>query len=93
MDPRRCDGGRPLRYSDECDLPNRIPFTNFTTAGGTVIPDDALEQYAARVESINPLGRPISASECAEAALFVVSDRAANVTGVCLPMDGGYVAR
>ncbi len=58
-----------------------------------MIPDDALEQYAARVESINPLGRPISASECAEAALFVVSDRAANVTGVCLPMDGGYVAR
>jgi enoyl-[acyl-carrier-protein] reductase (NADH) len=43
--------------------------------------------------SINPLGRPISVDECADAALFLVSERAANITGLCLPIDGGYVAR
>ncbi|MFD0855281.1 SDR family oxidoreductase, partial [Actinomadura adrarensis] len=34
-----------------------------------------------------------TAEDCAEAAVYLVSDRAANVTGVLLPVDGGYVAR
>jgi enoyl-[acyl-carrier-protein] reductase (NADH) len=37
--------------------------------------------------------RPITAEDCADAAVYLVSDRAANVTGVLLPVDGGYVAR
>ncbi|MFD0850772.1 SDR family oxidoreductase, partial [Actinomadura adrarensis] len=41
----------------------------------------------------HPLGRPITAEDCAEAALYLASDRAANVTGVLLPLDGGYVAK
>ncbi len=41
---------------------------------------------------MHPLGRPITAEDCAEAAVYLVSDRAANVTGVLLPVDGGYVA-
>ena len=45
------------------------------------------------VGSMHPLGRPITAEDCAEAAVYLVSDRAANVTGVLLPVDGGYVAR
>jgi NAD(P)-dependent dehydrogenase (short-subunit alcohol dehydrogenase family) len=85
--------GAPFGIRANAICPNGIPFTNFTAAGGTVVPDDALEQYAVRVGSINPLGRPISVGECAEAALFLVSEQAANVTGVCLPIDGGYVAR
>jgi NAD(P)-dependent dehydrogenase (short-subunit alcohol dehydrogenase family) len=73
--------------------PNGIPFTNFAAAGGTEITPDAIESYVERMGSINPLGRPISVDECADAALFLVSERAANITGLCLPIDGGYVAR
>ncbi|TCJ33524.1 SDR family NAD(P)-dependent oxidoreductase [Parafrankia sp. BMG5.11] len=74
--------------------PSGMPYTtNFTAAGGTEVPPDALEQYAERVGSIHPLGKPIRTEDCAEAAVYLVSDRAANITGVLLPVDGGYVAR
>jgi len=43
--------------------------------------------------SQHPLGRPISAEDCANAALFLASDLSSNVTGVALPVDGGYLAR
>jgi enoyl-[acyl-carrier-protein] reductase (NADH) len=45
------------------------------------------------VGSMHPLGRPITAEDSAEAALFLASDMASNITGVLLPVDGGYVAR
>jgi hypothetical protein len=35
---------------------NGVAVTNFTVACEMVVPADALEQYAERVESINPLG-------------------------------------
>jgi NAD(P)-dependent dehydrogenase (short-subunit alcohol dehydrogenase family) len=43
--------------------------------------------------SYHPLGRVISAEDVAQAALFLASDLAANVTGVALPVDGGYLAQ
>ncbi|HUN35202.1 MAG TPA: SDR family oxidoreductase [Trebonia sp.] len=43
--------------------------------------------------ALHPLGRYITAEDCAEAALYLCSDLAKNVTGVLLPVDGGYVAR
>jgi enoyl-[acyl-carrier-protein] reductase (NADH) len=42
---------------------------------------------------MHPLGLPITPEDCAAAALFLASDLAANITGVALPVDGGYVAR
>jgi NAD(P)-dependent dehydrogenase (short-subunit alcohol dehydrogenase family) len=36
------------------------------------------------------LGHP---EEVAEAALFLASERASFITGVVLPVDGGYTAR
>jgi len=42
---------------------------------------------------MHPLGRPITPEDCAAAALYLASDRSANVTGVALPIDGGYTAR
>jgi NAD(P)-dependent dehydrogenase (short-subunit alcohol dehydrogenase family) len=43
--------------------------------------------------SLHPLGRPITAEDCAAAAAFLASDEAINITGVLLPIDGGFVAR
>ncbi|BBY40201.1 hypothetical protein MMAN_43350 [Mycobacterium mantenii] len=45
------------------------------------------------VASIHPLGRIITAEDCADAAVFLSSDEARNITGVLLPIDGGYVAK
>ena len=70
-----------------------MPFTKFAAAGGMEASGDDLEQVAQHVGSMHPLGRPITADDCADAAVYLVSDRAANVTGVLLPIDGGYVAQ
>ena len=72
--------------------PAGMPFTNFAAAGG-MSSDVVVDQVAQHVGSMHPLGRPITAEDCAEAAVYLCSDRAANVTGVLLPVDGGYVAR
>ncbi|WP_327241785.1 SDR family NAD(P)-dependent oxidoreductase [Streptomyces sp. NBC_01320] len=40
-----------------------------------------------------PLGRRGRPEEIAQAALFLASDRASFITGVALPVDGGFVAR
>lgn len=73
--------------------PAGMPYTGFMAAGGLDLPDDALAQVAESVGASHPLGRPITAEDCAEAAAFLASDRACNITGVLLPVDGGYVAR
>ena len=36
---------------------------------------------------------PVLPGLIAAAALFLASDEAANLTGVALPVDGGYIAR
>jgi NAD(P)-dependent dehydrogenase (short-subunit alcohol dehydrogenase family) len=44
------------------------------------------------VAKLQPLGRNIEPMDCANAALFLASDMAANITGVNLPVDGGVSA-
>jgi NAD(P)-dependent dehydrogenase (short-subunit alcohol dehydrogenase family) len=73
--------------------PAAMPYTNFAAAGGMQTPAGGIDEVAQNVGSMHPLGRPITAEDCAEAAVFLVSDRAGNVTGVLFPVDGGYVAR
>jgi NAD(P)-dependent dehydrogenase (short-subunit alcohol dehydrogenase family) len=73
--------------------PGAMPYTGFMAAGGMEVPQEQLEQVAQAAGAGHPLGRPITAEDCAEAAVYLCSDRAANITGVLLPVDGGYVAK
>jgi NAD(P)-dependent dehydrogenase (short-subunit alcohol dehydrogenase family) len=52
----------------------------------------AEEMVAAR-DAACPMGRMGTAWEVANAALFLVSDEASYITGVCLPVDGGLSCR
>ena len=85
--------GAPFGIRVNAICPAGMPYTGFMAAGGVDLPDDALADVASSVGASHPLGRPITAEDCAEAAAFLASDRAANITGVLLPVDGGYVAR
>lgn len=73
--------------------PAGMPFTGFMAAGGMQVSGADLEAVAAHTGSMHPLGRPITAEDCAEAAVYLCSDRASNVTGILMPIDGGYVAK
>src|ERR1700722_8560782 len=73
--------------------PAGMPTTNF----GVHDPDRAFqtksEDLLNAVGAYHPLGTYITPEDCAAAALFLASDEARNITGVLLPVDGGYVAR
>jgi len=73
--------------------PAAMPYTGFMAAGGMDLPPDALDKVAEVAGAGHPLGRPITAEDCAAAAVYLCSDAAANITGVLLPVDGGYVAK
>jgi len=45
------------------------------------------------MESMNPIPGMVTPEAIADAALFLVSDEAAFITAVALPVDGGYTAR
>lgn len=54
--------------------------------------DDDLEENAKKVLTRVPLGRFAHAEDVANAALFLASDESVYITGVNLPVDGGYRA-
>jgi NAD(P)-dependent dehydrogenase (short-subunit alcohol dehydrogenase family) len=45
------------------------------------------------IEQLHPIGRLGTAEEVARAICFLASDEASFITGVALPVDGGYTAR
>ena len=51
-------------------------------------PESFVELYTART----PLGRMATAADVADALLLLVSDAGAYITGVTLPVDGGFTA-
>lgn len=86
--------GAPFGIRANAICPAGMPFTGFMAAGGLTVTDpEQARQIAAQTGANHPLGQPITAEDCAHAAAFLASDRAANITGVLLPVDGGYVAR
>jgi NAD(P)-dependent dehydrogenase (short-subunit alcohol dehydrogenase family) len=85
--------GAPFGIRANAICPAGMPYTRFMEAGGLAVDADAHEEIGKTVGANHPLGQPITAEDCAEAAVFLCSDAAANITGVLLPIDGGYVAR
>jgi NAD(P)-dependent dehydrogenase (short-subunit alcohol dehydrogenase family) len=73
--------------------PAAMPLTGFMAAGGLRVDQDKQAAITKQVGEQHPLGNAITAEDCAEAALYLVSDAARNITGVALPVDGGYVAK
>ena len=77
---------------------------NSIAPGGTETPmlakffgteDESAAVIEERLASFNqaiPLGRAGKPEEVAELALFLASDRSSYITGVAIPIDGGYVA-
>jgi NAD(P)-dependent dehydrogenase (short-subunit alcohol dehydrogenase family) len=51
------------------------------------------EAMAARLMQDTPMGRFVDPEEVASAILFLASDAASMITGVTLPVDGGWTAR
>jgi NAD(P)-dependent dehydrogenase (short-subunit alcohol dehydrogenase family) len=59
----------------------------------TPMTDAAIDPaYRARVEERTPMGRWGEPQHIADAVLFLASERASFITGVILPVDGGYLA-
>jgi NAD(P)-dependent dehydrogenase (short-subunit alcohol dehydrogenase family) len=83
----------PFNIRVNAICPAGMPYTGFMAAGGINLSGDQLEAAASSTGSMHPLGRPITAEDCAQAAVYLCSDVAANVTGILLPIDGGYVAK
>jgi NAD(P)-dependent dehydrogenase (short-subunit alcohol dehydrogenase family) len=52
-----------------------------------------IEDLKAAYKSSVPLGRAAGPEEIASAAAFLASDDASWVTGVALPVDGGFLAQ
>lgn len=69
------------------DTPMKLGFT-----GRSGDPAEA-EANQARMMTAVPMGRLCKAEEVAHAALWLASDDASFVTGVALPVDGGFTAR
>ena len=73
--------------------PGTMPNTNFIRIGDAKPFDPLDDQYLQYAATFQPNGRVISPEDCAAAALFLASDDSRNITGVLLPVDGGFTAR
>jgi NAD(P)-dependent dehydrogenase (short-subunit alcohol dehydrogenase family) len=62
------------------------------SVGPGVVPTDINigQPYLQTTAAVTPLGRIASANDIANAVLFLVSDAGAFITGVDLPVDGGF---
>ncbi|GGL13401.1 SDR family NAD(P)-dependent oxidoreductase [Nocardia jinanensis] len=85
--------GAPFGIRANALCPAAMPQTNFFAAGGLGQGAELSEEAVRQAGAQHPLGKPITAEDCAAAAVYLVSESAGNVTGVLLPVDGGYVAR
>ena len=65
-----------------------------TIAPGATLTERTLDDpnYQAVWSQITPMGRPATTTDIANAALFLVSDKAGHITGQSLIIDGGWTS-
>ncbi len=78
-------------------------YTGFWQKLGKQLREERPEEYPAgteirdvflkRVKELVPLGREQTPQDVGYAAVFLASDRAKNITGIDLPVDGGVLAK
>lgn len=78
-----------IRVNAVCPGPVDTPMLPGFMNRGPEGKEEVAQLYSSRV----PLGRVATPDEVAEAVVFLASDAASYVTGVPLPVDGGYVAQ
>ncbi|HEV7679616.1 MAG TPA: SDR family oxidoreductase [Candidatus Dormibacteraeota bacterium] len=83
-------GKEGIRVNAICPGPIQTPMLpQFFGRNQPAGADDMAAKFAAAI----PLGRPGQPEEIAGAALFLASDESSFVTGVALPVDGGYTTQ
>ncbi|MDP9090233.1 MAG: SDR family oxidoreductase [Pseudomonadota bacterium] len=84
-----------IRVNALCPGPTNTPMlpTFFVRPGETLTPEALSDRIKTSVAAAVPLGRPGEPEEIAHGALWLASDDASFVTGIALPVDGGYTCR
>ena len=77
-----------IRVNAVCPGPVRTPMLAGFMAKAPEEADEVADLYSSRV----PLGRVAEPAEIAAAVLFLASDESSYITGVAMPVDGGYTA-
>jgi NAD(P)-dependent dehydrogenase (short-subunit alcohol dehydrogenase family) len=77
-----------IRVNAVCPGPVRTPMLAGFLAKDAGDTDEVAKLYSSRV----PLGRVAEPEEIAAAVVFLAGDDSSYITGVALPVDGGYTA-